>query len=113
MADGIPVAVNGEVGILAFRPYGGTESIAATTVSANALMGYDGLFKSRTVRVYNAGAATVFLRFGGPSVVAVATDMPIPTGIIEMFRPPRDATHVAAITSAATATVYVTTGEGT
>ena len=99
-----------------FHPIpGSTISISATTSSASAA------FKiSRTdrfqVRLYNAGAATVFVNRGGSSVAATTSSMPIPSGAVEVLtfdnHPADPVTHVAAITASGTATLYATQGEG-
>lgn len=68
---------------------------------------------SLTVRVYNAGAQTVFIKFGlGGAITASSTaDMPIPNGNTETFSIGAS-DHIAAITASSTATLYVTPGRG-
>lgn len=93
--------------------------IAVTNVSArNALPGVVGA--SRALRLVNKGAADVFLDFGSSTIVATvgATGAPgtpgshiLPAGQTEVFQPGM-ATHVAMITAASTATVYVSSGVG-
>lgn len=86
---------------------GPTVSISATTNSASA-----DLKGAGTIRVYNAGPATVFVRTAKDTATAVATDTPIPAGAIETFSVSPSHNKIAAITSAGTATVYVTEGTG-
>lgn len=84
-----------------------TVSLAVTTTTGRVATVGD----ASTIRIYNAGTATVFVKFGGSSVTAATTDMPIPAGVVETFRT-GTLTHVAAITASGTATLYVTSGEG-
>lgn len=92
-----------------------TASISVTTTTASAALkkAGDGSFQ---VRIFNAGAATAFIAFGGSAVEAATTDYPVPSGAIEvvtMTNPDKSPiTHAAAITAADTATVYLTTGDG-
>lgn len=85
-----------------------TASLAVTTSTGRVALAAD----ASSVRLYNAGTATAFVKFGDSSITAATTNMPIPAGVVETFRPPGGATHVAAITSSGTATLYVTSGEG-
>jgi hypothetical protein len=85
-----------------------TASLAVTTSTGRVALAAD----ASTVRLYNAGTATAFVKFGDVTVTAATTNMPIPAGAIEAFRPPGASTHIAAITSSGTATLYVTSGEG-
>jgi hypothetical protein len=65
------------------------------------------------IRVYNAGTAMVFFRYGiGAQTAVVATDMPIAAGATEAFSVPADTTGVAAICEVGSASVYVTPGCG-
>jgi hypothetical protein len=85
-----------------------TVSLAVTTTTGRVALVGD----ASTVRLYNAGTATAFVKFGDSSITAATTNMPIPAGAIEAFRPPGSSTHLAAITSSGTATLYATSGEG-
>ncbi len=63
------------------------------------------------VRVFNSGTGTVFLAFGDVTVTAATTTgLPIGPGVTEVLRLP--STHVAAIGSGSTGTIYFTPGEG-
>lgn len=84
-----------------------TVSLAVTTTTGRVATVGD----ASTIRLYNAGNATAFVKFGSSTVTAATTDMPIPAGVIEMFRT-GTLTHVAAITSGGTTTLYITSGEG-
>lgn len=71
------------------------------------------------VRVYNTGSVAVFVRFGNSSVTATvpvvggaAGGVAIAPGSVEPFGIRSSDTHVAAITSSGSATVYWTLGEG-
>ncbi len=67
------------------------------------------------VRIFNDGTATAWIAFGGASVVAALTDIPIGPGMSEVFTLPiNEATNlrVAAIALASTGKIYFTTGYG-
>lgn len=92
-----------------------TASVSVTTSSANALIKADpeGAFQ---LRLYNAGTSTAFYAVGNSSVTAAVTDVPIPSGAVEVItvQNPQSApvTHIAAITASGTATLYASTGFG-
>jgi hypothetical protein len=86
------------------------DSIAVTTTTGSVELNRGGLVNCHC-RVYNAGSATVFLRFGVSGVTAAVTDIPVPSGAIEIFHI-GGSSHVAAITAASTATVYFNCGLG-
>lgn len=93
-----------------FQPVGASTSISATTSSASAAI--TGVPRgTSTVRIVNSGTVVVFLKFGTSGVTAAVTDMPMLGGTVETFQIRNDITHVAAITSSGTATVYITSGE--
>lgn len=93
--------------------------INVTAVSStNLLPGPAG--PSRAIRVVNKGTADVCIEFGTSTVVATlgvagspgtAGSMLLPAGQTEVFQIGM-ATHIAAITVSATATIWVTNGEG-
>lgn len=65
------------------------------------------------MRIVNAGPNTAFIRWGVGAQTALATDMPILAGAIEVFSKAADVDTVAAICAASqTATIYITCGEG-
>lgn len=99
--------------MLAFRP-SPTVSLAATTTTANVRVNADKPSgQDRHVRVYNSGDSTVFLAFGGSTVIAsTTTGYPMPPGVMEIVSLPDGATHVAGITAGGSDTVYLTPGEG-
>lgn len=92
-----------------------TASIAATTSSANAALKQQPTGGCQ-LRLYNAGASTVFWALGNAAVAAALTDIPLPSGAIEVVTLANGtsgpATHIAAITQTGTATLYATTGQG-
>lgn len=92
-----------------------TASISATTSSARAAIRLQPT-GAHQARLYNAGSATVFWAAGDGAVTAAATDVPLPSGAIEVVTilnaSASPATHVAAITASGTATLYITTGQG-
>ncbi|ODT85696.1 hypothetical protein [Phenylobacterium sp. SCN 70-31] len=92
-----------------------TASIAATTLTANAAIKQQPT-GAHQIRLYNAGASTVFWALGPSGVTAALTDIPLPAGAIEVITlangVANPATHVAAITASGSATLYVSTGLG-
>jgi hypothetical protein len=98
----------------AFQPFGlGTASVTATTSSAATALTLPPVPPRRMqVRIYNAGAATVFILLGTSGAVATTGNLPVPSGAIEVFSVPEGTTHVATITSSGTAVVYFSPGEG-
>lgn len=93
-----------------------TASITASTGGADRAAIKQQPTGSHQLRLYNAGAATVFWAAGNASVTAALTDIPLPAGALEVVtlaNPTNNpATHVAAVTSSGTAVLYVTTGQG-
>lgn len=86
-----------------------TASISGTTSTASAAIPEGG----RQVRIANLSTdTTAFIKFGASDVEAAVTDIPILPSTAEAFTVPDDATHVAAITAADTATIKVTSGFG-
>lgn len=65
------------------------------------------------IRIVNAGPNTAFIRWGTGTVTALATDMPMLSGTVEVFTKSPNDTVIAAISAATqTATLYITCGEG-
>lgn len=94
-----------------FAVPGSTISVAASTAVVTGTLNTT-IGQAITVRAYNAGAATVFMEFGGPTVSAISTTaMPLASGAVGFFNVGQAST-VATITSAGTATVYFTRGYG-
>ena len=96
------------------RPFspnpGSTVSIAATTASASVAVA-TGQDKASAVRVYNAGPSGVRVRWGVGAQTAVAGDVLVPAGAVEVFSK-GGADTIAAKCDSGTATVEFTTGEG-
>ncbi len=91
-----------------FQPMPGkSTSISASASTASAAVDNT----APQLRIYNAGAATVFIRWGIGAQTAVTTDMAIPAGVVEVFSKGA-ADTVAAITASGSATVYLTPGVG-
>lgn len=92
-----------------------TASIAVTTASASAAIKRQPT-GAHQIRLYNAGAATLFWAFGDAAVTASLTDVPLPPGAIEVITLANAAnapiSHIAAITPSGSATLYATTGQG-
>lgn len=91
-----------------FTP-GATVNIAATTTTGRVALPTTG---AAQVAVVNDGATTAFVKFGNSTVEATTSDTPILAGSVRGFTVPSNATHVAAIMSSSTATVYFTMGDG-
>jgi hypothetical protein len=91
-----------------FSP-GATANLSVTTSTGNvALPSGAG---SRFL-LQNSGANPFFFKVGNSSVTAAVTDTPLLAGESRVFTLDPSATTIAAITGTATATLYVTRGEG-
>jgi hypothetical protein len=92
-----------------------TASVSVTTSTASAALkgAPSGSFQ---LRLHNTGTSTVFYNIGSSAVTAAVTDVPLPSGAVEVItiQNPGNSpeTHVAAITASGTATLYATTGAG-
>lgn len=67
------------------------------------------------IRVFNDGSATAWIAFGGASVTAALTDIPIGAGMAEVFTLPESEAanlRVAAIAAGSTGKIYFTAGYG-
>jgi hypothetical protein len=96
-----------------FSPLGdATVSIAATTTTANVALNLPTAPMSVDVRLYNSGFVPIHVRFGNASVTATTTNMPIAPQTVEAFSISGAATHMAAITSSGTGTIFATVGMG-
>lgn len=95
-----------------FAAYGATETLAVTVATANVALTVPGRPIPFNVRVFNDGAATMFIAFGESGVVATTASLPIPSGAVEVFSVNPATTHIAAITAVGTTTLYATSGRG-
>lgn len=100
-----------------FKPRAGsTVSLAASTTSARVALTNPPSNSEFQVRVHNAGSALAFIHRGNSTVTAATTDVPIPSGAVEVLTfenlDGTPQTHVAAITTSGTATLYFTIGFG-
>jgi hypothetical protein len=94
--------------INAFSP-GATVSLSVTTTSAAVALSGNG----SVVEVQNAGAAPIFIKLGGASVTAAATDYPVLAGTSKLITRDADSqTYIAAIAASGSSTLYATIGEG-
>jgi hypothetical protein len=92
-----------------FRPLAATQTVSASDANTNLALSMT--LGARAIRIYNAGPNTVY--WWNTGVAAVATSVPMPSGAIETFSIGPDVTNLGFICSTAqTATVYVTVGEG-
>lgn len=95
---------------LPFRQWGNNTTIAASVTTASGAL-------SRTANqnavVTNPHATAVaFVKFGNSTVTATANDFPVGPFDKVILEVPGDATHVAVILSAATASIYISAGDG-
>lgn len=92
-----------------FRP-AGTASVGASTVSASAALVGGG----SAVLIYNATAATAFVRLGAASgmLAAAVTDTPVPAGARMLLDGGPFVRYAAAILSSGSGTVFFTLGDG-
>lgn len=96
--------------ILAFEPL----ATAKITVGASTARVAVTTLKGKVqVRVCSDGTDTVWIKFGGSTVTAATTDMPILPGSAEIFTIASDGDlYVAAIGNSASGTIYFTPGSG-
>ena len=96
-----------------FRPQAtGSTSLAVTAASGSVAI--PGAAPTEVRLSIPATDSAAFIEFGTSTITAAtATGMRIAPGAVEVFRVPLNATHIAAITASGTATLYITSGEGT
>ena len=98
-----------------FKPASTTSLACSTSSDRVQIVGIIGT-PLMQVRLYNSGSVTVFVKFGGASVTAAVTDLPIPAGTVEVLSckgyGSTHITYIAGITASSTATLYITSGEG-
>lgn len=98
-----------------FIPYASANLVTGAATASQVLT------TGTCVRVVNTGAVTVFLAFGGASVVATANSMALLAGATEIFGVGPDPiastaglspTFIAAISPAGAGSINIATGEG-
>lgn len=93
-----------------FSPTQPTQRVTATQANAQASINA----QNAQIRIANAGPNKVFVRWGVGGQAAATTDTPILAGTAELFTKAIGDNGFAAICDTGeTATVFVTTGEGT
>jgi hypothetical protein len=92
-----------------FRPHGvGSTQVMSVTAASSSITISAG---APALYVYNAGTGLAFIRWTQGASNAVATDLPLPPGTVQVFsKGPEDT--FSAICPGGTATVYVTPGAG-
>jgi hypothetical protein len=83
---------------------------ASTTFTAGTPAGTNTV-QATDVMLYNSGAVIVFCRWGVGAQTAVATDVPLPPGTVQVFFKATSDT-VACLAASTTSTVYVMPGNG-
>ena len=90
-----------------------TVVVACTTTSGSTRVALVGNAKNCIIQSAFDSPSMAFVEFGSSTVTAATTTgFPMQPGAILDLQVPRGATHIAGITAASTATVYVTTGDG-
>lgn len=90
---------------------GSTVNINVSSSSQSVLV--SNLGSGQQVRVENDGSATVWIRAGDSTVTATTSNIPIPSGDIEVFTfNPKGPLYIAAIAAGSTGKVYFTPGAG-
>lgn len=84
---------------------------ASTTFTAGTPSGTNTVLNASDVMLYNSGTVIVFCRWGTGAQTAVAADIPLPPGTVQVFFKGASDT-VACLASSTTATVYVMPGNG-
>ena len=96
-----------------FTPFGtATTALSTSNSTASAALTLPTGPSQFSVRVFNAMTVTGFIQFGGSTVTAATTNMPIPAGGVEVFQIGPGVTHAAAITASGSGTIYFTPGMG-
>ena len=91
---------------------GATYSLSVSNSTASVQVNLNATAQQQVRVVSIATNPTVFIKFGGASVTAATSDMPILPGTVEVFTIGVAATYIAAITSSASGTLYITAGYG-
>jgi len=96
-----------------FQPTGNTVTLASAPATANATFGSWPYSGGGNVRVLNSSNNVAFIAFATSAAGAVSTStgMPILPNSVELFTVGREQTYVVAV-GAATATLYLTPGQG-
>jgi len=95
----------------AFRTDGAATATLAVTATSGRVQIQTASPGAPNARIFNAGASIVFVECGGVAVVAtVAASMPVAAGTVEVIG--CQTSHLAAVTSTGTSTLYVTPGTG-
>jgi hypothetical protein len=89
----------------------GTTTSASVTFTAGTPAGTNTVLNATDVMLYNSGTTLAFCRWGVGAQTAVATDVPIPAGTVQVFFKGVSDT-VACIMASGTATIYVMPGNG-
>lgn len=112
--------------VAAFGPnFSKTKTISATSTTASATLDATDVNSTPTpansgpsgghsvMRIANLGPNKAFIRWGVGAQTALATDMAVLPGVVELFSKAGDVDTVAAICAATeTATISITCGEG-
>jgi hypothetical protein len=114
----MPLAAQVVTGFGNFTPINGAGvALAATTTSASTTFvagtpaGTNTILNATDVMLYNSGTTLAFCRWGVGAQTAVATDVPIPPGTVQVFFKGVSDT-VACIMGSGSATIYVMPGNG-
>ena len=93
-----------------FRQYGNNTAVSSSTTTANGALARS---KDQVAVITNPHATSVaFVKFGTTGVEATANDFPVGPGRQSVVSVPAEATHVAVILNASTATIYISVGDG-
>jgi len=83
-----------------------TKTLNVTSISSNTSL----TSSDTTLRIYNAGPNTAFIKIGDNS--AAVTDLPIPADVIEVFDKGSVSVISAICSTNQTALLYITSGAG-
>lgn len=90
-------------------PGAGTSLAVTATTGASTATALSG---APQVMVTNTGAQTGFVAFGGSTIAATTTSIPIPAGAIEVFSLDPTLGYVSALTATSSTQLYFTGGRG-
>jgi hypothetical protein len=98
-----------------FASYGTTVSVSVTATAQAAALGASPAVGAASVWVANAGASTIYVKFGaaGQTAVTVTTGIPVLSGVARPFSIGANATEVSVICAATeTAEAHFALGAG-
>lgn len=93
--------------------YQGSKTISCASSTAATALPTTIAQQKANLELQNAGAATIFVEWGGSTIQATTTTgYPVLAGQSKVITVPPTTTHIACIVASSTHTLYVTVGSG-